>query len=104
MNDNLISSKALIEQIKAIGNAVNTEGVNDAYNTGFHTAISTVCGLTATMPAVDAVPVVRCKDCCFAVPVGEEMIGCIANRDLNGNYKTMGEYNYCSYAQRRVKA
>lgn len=104
MNDNLISSKALIEQIKAIGNAVNTEGVNDAYNTGFRTAIRMVCELTATTPSVDTARVVRCKYCCFSIPAGDEMVRCIANRDLNGNYKTMGEYNYCSDAQRRVEA
>ena len=59
----LIDANNLMEQVKAIHKAVDTSKINTDYDTGFHSATSQVQGLIAYMPTVDAVEVVRCKDC-----------------------------------------
>lgn len=55
----LIDADALMEQVKAIHNAVDASQINQAYNTGFHSATSQMQGLIAYMPTIDAKPVVH---------------------------------------------
>ena len=55
----LIDAYALMDQVKALHKAVDTSAINTDYDTGFHSATSTVQGLIAYMPTVDAVPVVH---------------------------------------------
>ena len=96
MND-LISRSALLEQVKAIHKAVDTCEVNLSYDTGFHSATSQIQGLIAYMPAVDAVEVVRCKDC----KQNEIMkYGCLYSwcKYLG---KSVMDDNFCSYGERR---
>ena len=59
----LIDANMLMKQVKAIHKAVDTSKINTDYDTGFHSATSQVQGLIAYMSTVDAVEVVRCKDC-----------------------------------------
>lgn len=72
----LIDAYALMDQVKALHKAVDTSAINTDYDTGFHSATSTVQGLIAYMPTVDAVPVVHghwcegnsrqpCSVCCY---------------------------------------
>ena len=50
-------------------------------------------------PAVDAVEVVRCKDCNFCVfNSSNETFKC---RSMNGMYRTVGPDNFCSYGERK---
>lgn len=77
------------EQINEVGNLIRG---------GIRKALHCI----ETAPTIDAVPVVRCKDCCFSRKCGEECILCMVFRDANGDYRVMGDYDYCSYAQRRV--
>lgn len=55
----LIDADALMEQVKAIHNAVDASRINQAYNTGFHSATSQMQGLIVYMPTIDAKPVVH---------------------------------------------
>lgn len=50
-------------------------------------------------PTVDAVEVVRCKDCTFCVfNSSNETFKC---RSMNGMYRTVGPDNFCSYGERK---
>lgn len=57
--------------------------------------------LVQDAPTIDAVPVVRCKDCCFSRECGEEFIRCMVNRNEHGYYRVLGDYDYCSSGRRR---
>ena len=49
-------------------------------------------------PTVDAVEVVRCKDCTFCVfNSSNETFKC---RSMNGMYRTVGPDDFCSYGER----
>lgn len=64
--------------------------------------------LIANAPTVDAVPVVRCKDCCYARELDKyekqlylsECVGCTTH---SKSYSTvvMMENDYCSYGERK---
>ena len=62
MNGDLISRERLKRMIKVTKK--RAEGfVNQTYWTGYAVALSTLEGIIADEPAVDAAPVVRCKKC-----------------------------------------
>lgn len=100
----LIDANALMEQVKAIHKAVDTSAINTDYDTGFHSATSQVQGLIAYMQTVDAVDVVRCRDCKL-----------YSNYDME-NHKRLKfhwcrkfnnitkEDDFCSYGERRKNA
>ena len=97
MND-LISRSALLEQVKAIHRAVDTSEVNLSYDTGFHSATSQIQGLIASMPAVDAVPVVRCGECRRRYDADE----CPMCFLIDGEYHEYTNGNgYCDRGERR---
>ena len=51
-------------------------------------------------PTVDAVEVVRCKDCTFCVfNSSNETFKC---RSMNGMYRTVGPDDFCSYGERET--
>ena len=58
MNDDLISRQAAIKAI---------EDLQDCYN-GFSDTYDKACiiGVLEELPTIDAVPVIRCKDCKYA--------------------------------------
>ena len=52
---------------------------------------------TTQAPTIDAVPVVRCKDCCHKhIVTCEGMIGCM----YKGKLIQMKPTDYCSYGER----
>ena len=50
-------------------------------------------------PAVDAVPVVRCKDCKH---MEKDVVGRLCH--VWGGYNGMGDDGYCNYGERKVDA
>lgn len=93
----LIDANMLMEQVKAIHKAVDTSAVNTDYDTGFHSATSQVQGLIAYMPTVDAVEVVRCKECKHLTADGlcwEKIRGSVG-------YKEISLDDFCSYGERK---
>lgn len=50
MDIRLIDANNLMLQVKAIHDAVDTSEINNDYNTGYHSATSTIMGLIAYMP------------------------------------------------------
>lgn len=70
-----------------------TKGLNKALNV----AISAQKNLQIT-PTVDAVPVVRCKDCKYYKP-DEYECGC----DFAGGLPYVKAGDFCSYGERKVK-
>ena len=55
-------------------------------------------GSVRTAPAIDAVPIVRCKDCKHSEKVGNAR-WCRVWRGYNG----MGDDGFCSYGERMVE-
>lgn len=56
-------------------------------------------------PTIDAVPLVRCKDCVCAekFPYEDNVFKCTHPQWCNSNYGVYGE-DYCSYGERRDEA
>lgn len=46
--------------------------------------------------------IVRCKDCINAVNTGDKWLHCLMNRDVNGEYRAVSEFGFCSYGQRKI--
>lgn len=95
----LIDANALMEQVKAIHKAVDTSAINTDYDTGFHSATSQVQGLIAYMPTVEAVEVVRCKDCKRFVDNREAFVT-YCRRGLKDLHVMPDDF--CSYGERRT--
>lgn len=94
-----IDADALMEHVKAIHKAVDTSGINQSFDTGFHSATSQMQGLIAWMQTIDAVPVVHCKDCEYWTKQVDSLQGRCA---LGGHYPT-GNW-YCANGERRNDA
>lgn len=60
-NDNV---RAIIDEIHTFKRAAEKFG-NQDYATGYLSALSALEGFIAGLPAVDAAPVVRCKECIY---------------------------------------
>lgn len=94
MNSDLISRSALLE--KATGVVTYDEGGWD-------------CNVRAVLvddvlkaPAVDAVEVVRCKDCkCGKYPDSTKLVGKYVNCALYDPMPLMRSDDFCSYGERR---
>lgn len=97
-NDKLISANALLEKVQF---RVELKGVVGA-------TIKDTAGITRKLideaPAVDAVKVVRCKDCKHWLYTGGGMGDCTNGRfHLDGHVDpTMYGTDYCSCAERRT--
>lgn len=64
-NDNVNGNvRAILDEIRALKSEANGFLVND-YRTGYLSALSALEGFIAGLPAVDAAPVVRCKECVY---------------------------------------
>jgi len=98
----LIDANELMKQVKAIHKAVDTSTINLDYDTGFHSATSQVQGLIAYMPTVDAVEVMRCKDCKHYKPQNQG-----AHRNCTTPYCVrvvavkVSPDDFCSYGERK---
>lgn len=98
MKKQLIDADALIrfmnERHKTL---VDVNGWYDHYTSGYEDAITDV----EEAPVVDAVAVVRCKECKFFCPYeDEEHMGDCA--ELVGLERYVYEDDYCSYGEKRV--
>ena len=63
------------------------------------TVLSTLKKMVDNAPTVDAVEVVRCKDCTFCVfNSSNETFKC---RSMNGMYRTVVPDDFCSYGERK---
>lgn len=88
----LISREWLLQKTVYHGEPIGDFGIGqkEAF-TCFHMLIDSA-------PTIDAVPVVRCKDCCYAEEsVHNNCVICVEHD------KTMNENDYCSYGERKAK-
>lgn len=97
MND-LISRSALLQEVRRCKEAVGACANHD-YMVGYASALSGVEGQIADAPAVDAVEVVRCKDCRhrwdeMRCPM-YDMSGCFAPLDMST------DEGFCNYGAKR---
>lgn len=97
MND-LISRSKLIEHLNAcLAESVGKTPITDAVLVAIECAVE-------EMPGVDAVPVVRCKDCRYWEVI-ETLIGtdcvCTEQGDMNVH---KDEEDFCSWGERRADA
>lgn len=71
----------------------------DEFVDGFHQGkIDAILEVRALAPTVDAVEVVRCKDCRFSKCFVES--GTRRCRSMNGLYRTVEDSDFCSYGER----
>ena len=90
----LIDADALRQDVLALPNCYN--GYSDTYDK------SLIIGLIDEQIAVDAVPVVRCKDCrYFKTGENERESWSICVRKIVYPYVDVEPSNYCSYGERR---
>lgn len=99
----LIDADALMEQVKAIHRAVDTSGINRDYDTGFHSATSQIQGLIEYMPTIDAVEVVRCRDCKYIRPMIDAVTGEEDGYYCALNLGEVGFDDFCSNGERKEK-
>ena len=89
----LISRNALLEYIASM-----PVPDNEMYSFG------RIIGAISLQPAVDAVPVVRCKDCLFWKPSGAEMGNTLEDMEPVGGCKYVRfarkASDYCSFGER----
>lgn len=91
----LIKREDLIDHLNAcLSESDGETPITDAVLVAIRSAVE-------QMPEVDAVPVVRCKDCFFAMPVEnrEPKYRCI-NICRDGCKQLVGSDDYCSYGDR----
>ena len=115
-NNDLISRSALLE---VIPEAVADEESNQneiAYAEGWNDCLESFCSIVKYAPAVDAVEVVRCKDCKFSIPVvqknGSALEGtlhCLHGRGYQMNapdreYSFISPNNFCGSGRRKMDA
>ena len=74
---------------------------HDPYNTGYNNGLAMAHAMVVTTPAIDAVPVVRCKDCkyCGQFPYATTTDMRCQCRDMYW-YPTNPD-DFCSYGERR---
>ena len=88
MRDCLIRRRDVMEILdneRAMSEDEKFEATNDkdrAYNSGEIQCTKRVWHRVVKIPAVDAVPVVRCKDCCYFVQDGESLY-CTYHDNIN---------------------
>lgn len=89
---------------------VNMDEVDTSDCTDIEDVLSAVITYLSEQPTVDAVEVVRCKDCTHGLWDEEEkMWECVVSVDVTGDadtYAMFHEYNkaehFCSYGERRT--
>ena len=93
----LIDADALCEELGITGTCKDCEHYRGWRCTD--TIWSDVCNAIIDAPTVDAVPVVRCRDCKYYVPDGDgdPHGGCTMT------YSYMSEDGYCSDGERKTK-
>jgi hypothetical protein len=94
-NKRLIDANVLKKEI--VDFKINLHPQNQDYGTGYFSALSVVEGMLAYSPTVDAVEVVRCKDCGRGDQYANRppYIYCMVNHRL------VGEDDFCSNGERK---
>ena len=98
----LIDANALKKEI--VDWKVNLHPQNQDYATGYFSALSAVEGMLAYVPTVDAVEVVRCKDCdhCdISHPTGKPTPWYLCKHN---RWTVTRPDDFCSYGERRTDA
>lgn len=89
MNNDLISRSALLEDLEY-------DPAKSRYNSPYSTF-----GVILAAPAVDAVPVIRCKDCKHWMYINDDVGLCVVDvPDIDGVVRE--EHRFCSYGERRT--
>ena len=91
----LIDRAALLKRIDKV--CMDT----DPYRAGVQFGVETVGGWIREAPAVDAVPVVRCKDCKH---YENHKLKVFENCVRNERFIPMKPNDFCSYGERRTDA
>ena len=79
-----------------IGKAKREAFDNPAYADGWNSAIAII----EDAPTIDAVPVVRCKDCEFALSHPDNAEKLVCRKGIN--WRGVEPNHYCSYGERRT--
>ena len=98
MNNDLISRSALLEELSK-----GTIITDDMYSEGIMAGVDYAIKKIEAAPAVDAVEVVRCKDCkCGKYPDSTKLVGKYVNCALYDPMPLMRSDDFCSYGERRA--
>lgn len=93
----LISRKAIAEEMEELIEIIKTYPAT-SYNKGFLNALKRVSVMIVDQPTIDAVPVVRCKDCKrwgMGIAGETDRIKCC----MYARYM-VGENGYCVYGEK----
>lgn len=94
MNDDLVSRKSLVEKLRAKSNEWRGSYSGDAY--------ATAARMVSKEPAVDAVEVVRCKDCKHYEAAHSSLLGEITVCTGQGDMRIAKRpTDFCPYGERR---
>ena len=93
----LIDADALIEKFNEKANMA--ECLIDARTAERFATFCALADAVEEMPTVDAVPVIRCKDCTFGHYIDHGHMHCIHPCGLTTNMTD----DFCSYAERKEK-
>lgn len=93
MNDDLISKQAVDKIINDILENDNLQASSSVWH-GLHM----IKQLPSAQPTIDAVEVVRCKDCMFSDPVQISEIKCFRCQRL---YAYVSDEDFCSRGKRK---
>lgn len=104
MNDELISRKALADKLKLA--VIITD---DLYGMGIMAGIEHAKECVEEAPTIDAVPVVRCKDCFYSRPRNrgeceyliKDVVICENCEMLDFGWNPMFGNDFCSYGKRK---
>lgn len=96
----LIDANALIHRLCAERDAVE---IKDGCAIGYHNGLNMAVSMAINAPNVDAVSVVRCKDCKHWMHTGDGWGDCTNSRfHLPGHPDpTMHHYEYCALGERK---
>ena len=96
--DDLISKQSIMKRLHVVGGC---GAPPDSWADGYDKAIDLAYGMVTNESAVDAVPVVRCKDCIHRRTIGRPpfvVFVCSHNKGLGDNVK---DDDFCSYGEKR---
>jgi hypothetical protein len=90
----LIDRKALLEELDKFANPMPNKSGYD-FLCGIATAITEI----EDAPTVDAVEVVRCKDCKYCIDTSASSTNIACSKGVN--WRAVEPYHFCSYGERR---
>ena len=96
MSERLIDANALIKSMKS--HTVEDNGLTDDYKAGLTDSIRTAVALAENASTIDAVPVVRCRECkSHGTLKGGELFCGKIKTGIYGYCHTVKADDYCSY-------